>query len=79
MVIADFYNFYYHMDKLFPKNPYVRRACALWELRKAGKRGLGKKLRLDKLLFSLRIRLRRKTLHITDYKDDFFRQCHGGM
>ena len=75
---TDFYNFYYHMAKLFPESPYVRRACALWELRKAGKRGLIKKFRPDKLLFSLRVKLRRKTLHITDYKDDFFRQCHGG-
>jgi len=74
----DFYNFYHHMDKLFPKNPQVRRACALWELRKAGKRGLAIKFRPDKLFFSLRIKLRRKTLKITDYNDDFFRQCHGG-
>ena len=75
----DFYRFYHHMDMLFPQNPYVRRACALWELRKDGKRNLAAKLRLDKLLFSLRIRLRRKTLKTPHYKDDFFRQCHGGV
>ena len=74
---TDFYNFYYHMDKLFPHNHHIRRACVLWELRKSGKRGIGYKLRLDKLIFSLRIKLRKKTLKPPHYNDAFFRQCHG--
>ena len=74
----DFYHFYQLTAKLFPKNSYVQQACRLWELRKAGakKRLLLGKLRPDRLLFSLRAKLQRNKLQITDYNDEFFRQCH---
>lgn len=74
----DFYNFYQLMAKNFPENPYVQQACRLWQLRKDGasKKLLTAKLRPGKLLFSLRAKYRRKTLKITDYNDEFFRQCH---
>lgn len=74
----DFYHFYQRMAILFPKNPYVKKACYLWELRKNGetKKFLASKLRPGKFLFSLRVRARRKSLKITDYNNEFFRQCH---
>ncbi len=74
----DFYHFYQLMAKLFPGNPHVRQACSFWELRKDGasKKLLAKKLRPGRILFSLRARQRRKALKITDYNDEFFRQCH---
>ena len=73
----DFYNFYRLMAEKFPKNSAAQRAFRLWELRKNStktKQTLHK-LRPDKILFSLRIRLRKKALKLADYDDKFFRQC----
>lgn len=77
-VDEDFYRFYGLMGELFPKNPHIRRAKRQWQLRKDGKSRqlLLSKLKMDKILFSLRIRQRKKQLQINGYNEDFFNQCH---
>lgn len=76
-VEEDFYKFYPLLSRLFPKNPYAKRACRIWETRKNGTRAqqLALKLLPDSFLFSLQVRLRKKRLHIAGYSEDFFRQC----
>lgn len=73
----DFYNFYRLMAEKFPENRSAQRAFRIWELRKNSTKATQTlhKLRPDKILFSLRIRLRKKKLKIADYDDKFFRQC----
>lgn len=74
----DFYRFYFAMAEKFPKKASIRRACRIWQHRKDGNRigQLMDKLRPDKFFFSLRGKLRRKTLTPPTYNDEFFRQCH---
>ena len=74
----DFYRFYQLMNDRFPGNYYVHRACVFWEMRKNGTkvRQIVNKLRPDKFLCSLRIKILRSRLQVTDYNDEFFRQCH---
>lgn len=74
----DLYRFCFLMAERFPNDPYIKRACHLWQLRKDGSRlqNLLAKLRPDKLVFSLRVKCRRKSLGIPQYNDEFFHQCH---
>lgn len=78
-VEEDFYRFYHHMTELYPKNPYMKRACRIWQLRKEGNsaKSLINKLLPDKILFSLRARIRKKQLTIPPYEDQFFREVKG--